>query len=48
MKKLFKLIKLVRGLRQAARRGHDSPRAYHPLHRRPSLVERMLRRLIRR
>lgn len=46
MNKLFKFIKLLRGLRHATGRGHHRSRAYYPLHhRQPSLAERLLRRL---
>jgi hypothetical protein len=48
MKKLFKLILLLRGLAPVLGRGRSRRHAYYPLHRRPSLAERLLRRLTSR
>ncbi len=48
MKRLFKLILLLRGAAQLLGRGRMRRHAYHPLHRRPSFAERLLRRLTSR
>ena len=48
MKKLFKLIMLLRGAAPLLGRGRAGRHAYYPLHRRPSLAERLLRRLTSR